>query len=142
MEHGDRNVQELSCQTADTATPRSERLAQIRASLSGQVWRERVDTASAAYGPLYTLSEVQQKIGDSLPIKLGYRRTAVLEPIDSYRGRIPDEALLKYDDARPSCLFARFWVGTPAYRAERQTDPWILGEVIDTDRYAVIAYWL
>jgi len=142
MEQRDRNVPQLSCQMAETATPQSERLAQIRAGLSGQVWRDRVDTASVAYGPLYTLGEVQQKIGDSLPTKLGYRRTAVLEPIESYRERIPDEALLKYDDARRSGLFSRFWVGTPAYRADRQTDPWILGEILDTDRYAVIAHWV
>jgi len=141
MEDGDRNG-ELTCQTADAAMPQSERLAHIRASLMGQVWRQRVDSASAAYGPLYTLGEVQQKIGDCLPIKLGYRRTAVLEPIEAYRDRIPDEALLKYDDALRSGLFSRFWVGMPAYRIDRQTDPWIVGEVAETDRYAVIAHWV
>jgi len=32
-------------------------------------------------------------------------------------------------------------VATPAYREERQPDPWIVGEVIDAARYAVIARW-
>ena len=68
-------------------------------------------------------------------------RGAVLEPIEEYRQAIPDEALLKYDDAVKSNLFSRFWVATPTYYQERQVDPWILGEVTGTDRYAVIAKW-
>jgi len=119
-----------------------EYLQRIRARLPGQVLWDRIETARTAFGPLYTLAEVQQRIGESLPIKIGCRRTAVCEPIETYRGtRIPDEALLKYDEAAQSGLFSRFWVATPAYRQERQADPWILGEVSGTDRYAVIARW-
>src|SRR5262245_28571444 len=120
----------------------AERLRQIRACLPGQVLWERIDTAHAAYGPLYTLAQIQRRIGESLPARFGFRRTAICEPIETYRGsRIPDEALVKYDEAARSGLFARFWVATPTYREERQADPWILGEIEDTDSYAVIARW-
>jgi hypothetical protein len=118
-----------------------ERVRRIRAKLPGQLLRERIDTANALFGPLYSLDDVQQKIAETLPLRLGFRRSAVLEPVESYRERIPDDALLKYDDAAESKLFSRFWVATPAYRSERQVDPWILGEVTGTDLYAVIARW-
>jgi hypothetical protein len=122
--------------------PAAERVRDIRSRLPGQVLWERIETARATYGPLYTLAEVQQSIGDTLPPRLGYRRSAVCEPIETYRGsRIPDEALLKYDEAAACGLFTRFWVATPTYREERQTDPWIVGEVVGIDRYAVIARW-
>jgi hypothetical protein len=62
-------------------------------------------------------------------------------PIETYRDFIPDEALLKYDDAVRSGLFASFRVATPAYRAERQVDPWIVVQVRDADVYAGIAQW-
>jgi hypothetical protein len=65
----------------------------------------------------------------------------VLEPIEHYRERIPDESLLKYDDAVRSGLFSKFWVATPTYYQERQVDPWIVAEVTGTDRWAVIARW-
>jgi hypothetical protein len=117
------------------------RIRAIRARLPGQVLRERIDMAKVCYGPLYTLAEVRQKVGQSLPRRTGYVRGAVLEPIEDYRAAVPDEALLKYDDAVTSSLFTRFWVATPTYYQERQVDPWILGEVAGTDLYAVIAQW-
>ena len=117
------------------------RIRAIRARLPGQVLRERIDMARVCYGPLYTLAEVRQKVGQSLPRRTGFVRGAALEAIEDYRAAIPDEALLKYDDAVKSALFARFWVATPTYYQERQVDPWILGEVAGTDLYAVIAQW-
>ena len=120
----------------------NERARRVRAGLRGQVVRERIDTATAYHGALYTLAEIQQKVGDTLPISVGARRSAVLEPLDDYRAeRIPDDVLLKYDDARASGLFSSFWVATPVYRAQRQPDPWLLGEVADTSLYAVVAHW-
>jgi len=32
-------------------------------------------------------------------------------------------------------------VATPTYYQERQMDPWIIGEVIGSDRWAVVAQW-
>jgi len=117
------------------------RVRAIRARLPGQMLQERLESAQLAYGPLYTLAEIRQRVGEVLPRRLGYVRSAVLEPIDSYREAIPGSALLKYDDAVQSGLFAKFWVATPTYYQERQVDPWIVAEVGGADRWAVIARW-
>jgi hypothetical protein len=129
---------------ADTSTSAGDidsRIRAIRARLPGQMLRERIEMAQVCYGPLYSLPEIRQRVGQTLPRRAGYVRGAVIEPIDDYRQVIPDDALLKYDDAVKSGLFTRFWVATPTYYQERQVDPWILGEVSGTDRYAVIAQW-
>jgi hypothetical protein len=131
------------------ATPRIEstppdtasRLREIRSRLPGQMLRERLEMAQVTFGPLYSLAEVRQKVGEVLPRRIGYVRGAVLEPIETYSQRIPDDALLKYDDAVRSGLFSKFWVASPTYYQERQADPWIVGEVTGTDRCAVIARW-
>jgi hypothetical protein len=128
-------MQELM--SAETAT----RVREIRSRLPGQMLQERLENAQLTYGPLYTLAEVRQRVGEALPRRLGYVRSAVLEPIETYRERIPDESLLKYDDAVRSGLFSKFWVATPTYYQERQVDPWIVAEVTGTDRWAVIARW-
>jgi hypothetical protein len=119
----------------------TERARQIRARLAGQVLYERLQMARALHGELFTLAELERRVAETLPPRFGSRRTAALEPIETYRDFIPDEALLKYDDAVRSGLFASFRVATPAYRAERQVDPWIVAQVRDADVYAVIAQW-
>lgn len=113
----------------------------IRARLPGQMLQERLETAQLLYGPLYALTEIRQRVGETLPRRFGYVRSAVLEPIEAYRERIPDAALLKFDDAVLSGLFAKFWVATPTYYQERQVDPWIVAEVAGSDRWAVITRW-
>ena len=123
------------------STEAVSRVREIRSRLPGQMLQERLENAQLTYGPLYTLAEVRQRVGEVLPRRLGYVRSAVLEPIESYRSRIPDESLLKYDDAVRSGLFSKFWVATPTYYQERQVDPWIVAEVTGTDRWAVIARW-
>lgn len=126
----------------DVLTPETlTRVRAIRARLPGQMLQERLETAQLAYGPLYTLAELRQRVGEVLPRRLGYVRSAVLEPIESYREAIPAHALVKYDDAVQSGLFAKFWVATPTYYQERQVDPWIVAEVGGADRWAVIARW-
>ncbi|HZF04188.1 MAG TPA: hypothetical protein VE932_07655 [Patescibacteria group bacterium] len=117
------------------------RVRTIRARLPGQMLHERLQTAQLTYGPLYTLAEIRQRVGEVLPRRLGYVRSAVLEPIESYREAIPAHALVKYDDAVQSGLFEKFWVATPTYYQERQVDPWIVAEVGGADRWAVIARW-
>ena len=117
------------------------RAREIRSRLPGQMLQERLENAQLTYGPLYTLAEIRQRVGEALPRRLGYVRSAVLEPVENYRERIPDESLLKYDDAVRSGLFSKFWVATPTYYQERQVDPWIVAEVSGTDRWAVIARW-
>jgi hypothetical protein len=117
------------------------RIRDIRSRLPGQLLRERIEMARVCYGPLFTLAEIREKVGQSLPRRIGYVRSATLEPIESYRQPIPDEALLKYDDAMNSGLFSKFWVATPTYYQERQVDPWIIAEVTDAGLCAVIARW-
>jgi hypothetical protein len=113
----------------------------IRARLPGQMLRQRQETAELCYGPLYSLAEVRQRVGEVLPRRFGYVRGAALEPIEQYREPIPDEVLVKYDEAQQSGCFSKFWVATPTYYQERQVDPWIVAEVDGTDRWAVIARW-
>lgn len=119
----------------------SSRIRQIRARLPGQVLRERMELCRASFGPLYTMADIRRKVADTLPHRLGYVRGAVFEPIETYQELIPDEALLKYDDATRTGLFNKFWVVAPTYYRERQLDPWIIGEVTGTNLYAVIAQW-
>ena len=97
--------------------------------------------ANVCHGPLYTRAEVRQKVAETLPRRIGFVRGATLELIEAYREIIPDEALLKYDEAVRSGLFARFWVATPTYYEQSQVDPWIIGEVAGTELCAVIAQW-
>ena len=131
--------QDTSSRVQEPELDHASRVAGIRARLPGQVLRQRIDMATVCYGPLHTLAEVRRRVGESLPYRFGFIRGATLEPIEDYREAIPDEALLKYDDAVRSGLFARFWVATPTYYEERQVDPWILGEVDGIERFAVVA---
>ena len=117
------------------------RIRAIRARLPGHMLRERIEIAQVCYGPLYSLAEIRQRVGQTLPRRAGFVRSAVLQPIEDYGESIPDDALLKYDDAVKSGLFSKFTVATPTYYQERQIDPWIIGQVGGTDRYAVIARW-
>ena len=117
------------------------RVRGIRARLPGQMLRERIEIANVSYGPLYTMADARQKVAETLPRRLGFVRGATLELIETYREPIPDDALVKYDDAVRSGLFARFLVATPTYYEQRQIDPWILGEVAGTEFCAVITQW-
>ena len=123
------------------ATDPSARARAIRARLPGQMLSHRLEMAALCYGPLYSLAEVRHNVGAVLPRRIGYVRGATLEPIESYASPIPDEALLKFDDAARTGLFSKFWVATPTYYQERQVDPWIVAEVDGSDRWAVIARW-
>jgi hypothetical protein len=124
-----------------TTTDPASRARAIRARLPGQLLRERQDMARLCYGPLYSLAEIRQRVGEVLPRRFGFVRGATLEPIEQYREPIPDAALLKYDDAVQTGWFSKFWVATPTYYQERQIDPWIVAEVQALDRWAVIARW-
>jgi hypothetical protein len=119
----------------------ADRLRAIRGRLPGQMLKERLENAALHYGPLYSMAEVRTRIGETLPRRLGYVRSAAVELIETYSRRIPDEALLRYDDAVQSGLFSRFLVATPTYYQERQLDPWIVAEVAGTERWVVIAQW-
>jgi hypothetical protein len=128
-------------QTAAVPADHAERIRTIRRRLPGQMLRERIDLAAASHGPLYTLGELRERVGQVLPRRLGFVRGANLEPIETYRQPIPEDALVKYDVAFSSGLFSKFWVATPTYYQERQVDPWIVGEIAEAGLYGVIARW-
>lgn len=135
-------MDQASPTTAPVTPDVDTRVRAIRNRLPGQMLRERLDTAALLYGPLYSLGEIRQRVADSLQRRVGFVRGAAFEPIESYQPPIPETALLKYDDAVRSGLFARFLVATPTYYREHQVDPWIVAEVAgSTDRWAVIAQW-
>jgi hypothetical protein len=119
----------------------AERVRAIRFRLPRQAVMERIELARVAYGPLYTIGLIRERVAETLPTRIGYVRSTAMELIEEYRGLIPDEVLLKYDDAERSGLFAKFWVVTPTYYRAPQVDPWIVAEVAGTTLCAVIARW-
>jgi hypothetical protein len=116
----------------------AERVRAIRLRLPRQAVSERLEIARIAYGPLYT-SLIRERVTETLPIRVGYIRSAVIEPMEEYGGAISDEGLLKYDDAERSGLFSEFWVVTPTYYRQPQVDPWLVAQVAGTKLWAVIA---
>jgi hypothetical protein len=102
---------------------------------------ERLQTARLSYGMLHTEAEIRKRVADTLPSRLGLVRGAVLDPIETYSRPIPDEVLIKYDDAVQTGLFSKFLVATPRYYSQRQVDPWIVGQVVGTELWAVVAQW-
>ena len=129
------------CELETTPAGVAELARAVRFKLPRQAVAERIEMARMSYGPLYTIGLVRQRVAETLPPRIGYVRSTTMEPIEQYAGPIPDEALLKYDDAERSGLFARFWVVTPTYYWRSQVDPWIVAEVTGTVLCAVIARW-
>ena len=117
------------------------RVRAIRFRLPRQAVSERLEIARVAYGPLYTMGLIRERVTETLPIRVGYIRSAVIEPMEEYGGAISDEGLLKYDDAERSGLFSEFWVVTPTYYRQPQVDPWLVAQVAGTKLWAVIARW-
>jgi hypothetical protein len=117
------------------------RIRHIRAGLPGQLRQERLATAALLYGPLCSLDDVHRRIACTLPRVFGSVRRTKVAPIDRAEIFIPDEVLLKYDDAVQLGVFSRFLVVTPAYYWSPRGDPWLVGEVEGTDRWAFIVGW-
>lgn len=113
----------------------------IRARLPNQLIPERLELSRLHYGELYRLEEIRRRVAETLPRRIGFIRGAAVEPIEDYREPIPDDVLLKYDDAAQSGLFSTFLVVTPRYYEQRQFDPWVVGAVKGSELYAVIAQW-
>jgi hypothetical protein len=82
----------------------AERVRAIRFRLPGQAVTERIEMARVSYGPLYTIGLIQERIAETLPTRIGYVRSTAMKPIEEYSGLIPDEVLLKYDDAERTGL--------------------------------------
>jgi hypothetical protein len=119
----------------------SARIREIRARLPHQLVAERLEMATASYGRLYTVAEASRLVAETLPRRFAFVRGAQVDRIEQYTGRIPDEVLLKYDDAVETQLFSTFWVVTPTYYSQRQQDPWLLGQISGSTLCVVIAQW-
>jgi hypothetical protein len=117
------------------------RIRDIRAGLPGQLRQQRLRTASLIFGPLYSLDEIHRRVAHTLPFRLGYPRRMCVTPIERSEIIIPEDVLLRYDEAVQSGLFSRFLVGTPAYYWWPADDAWLLGEIAASDRWAVLAHW-
>jgi hypothetical protein len=117
------------------------RVRHIRAGLPGQLRRHRLRTASLLYGPLYTVDEAHRRIAGTLPFRFGWVRRVRVVPIERSETLLPDDVLLRYDDAAQAGVFSRFLVATPAYYWWPQPEAWLLAEVDGTARWAVLARW-
>ena len=117
------------------------RIRDIRAGLPGQLRRQRLRTASLMFGPLYSLDQIHRRIARTLPFRFGSVRRLRVTPIEQAEIVIPEDILLRYDEAVQAGVFARFLVGTPAYYWRPAADAWLVAEVAGTDRWAVLAHW-
>jgi len=50
-------------------------------------------------------------------------------------------ARINYDDAVQAGLLSTYLVAAPRYYGQRQVDPWMVGQVVGTELWAVIAHW-
>jgi hypothetical protein len=117
------------------------RIRDIRAGLPGQLRRQRLKTASLVFGPLYSLDEIHRRIARTLPFRFGGVRRVRVTPIEQAELLIPEDVLLRYDEAVQAGVFSRFLVATPAYYWWPTRDAWLLAAVAGTDRWAVLAHW-
>jgi hypothetical protein len=117
------------------------RIRYIRAGLPGQLRQERLSTAALLYGPLCSLDEMHHRIARTLPWRFGSFRRVKVAPVHQSDTVLPDDVLLKYDDAVQLGVFGRFLVATPAYYWWAQGDPWLVAVVEGTVRWALVVGW-
>lgn len=117
------------------------RIRDIRAGLPGQLRQQRLRTASLIFGPLYSLDQIHRRIAHTLPFRFGCVRRMSVAPIERSETIMPEDVLLRYDEASQSGVFSRFLVGTPAYYCWPTRDAWLLAQIDSTERWAVLAHW-
>jgi hypothetical protein len=117
------------------------RAREIRATLPGQLRRERLATAALLYGPLCSLDDVHRRLARTLAWRPGLLRRLSVVPIERADVLLPDEVLVAYDDAVQLGIFARFLVATPAYYWWPCGDPSLIAEVDGTERWAILVSW-
>jgi len=102
----------------------------------------RLDAAQARFGLAVAPAALRAILRRQIPWRAFTRRDVDTCPLIIYRPQIPDAALLRYEEARDSELFARFEIWTPVYRSRSDDqDPWLIGDVDDTHAI-VLASWL
>jgi len=130
-------VETAPCEAAEDRA----KVAEIRQDLAGQQTRGRWDLAEAQFGLIMDIGTLRDRIRKTIPFRLFNVRHVDWEDIGSYTGHIPDQALLKYEEARRTGLFRCFKVAAPMYSTFNPvSDPWLLGYV-DPSHAIVLAYW-
>jgi hypothetical protein len=118
------------------------RVRRIRDRLLGQTLGERVAQARARYGRVYTLAELRAAACPRWRAWLSRPDRGFMEPLESYQAPIPDDALLRYDDASETAWFSRFCVVTPASSGRDRSAGWIVGELRGgVELFAIVARW-
>jgi hypothetical protein len=118
------------------------RVRRIRDRLLGQTLGERVAQARARYGLVYTLAELRAAICPRWRPWFSHSDRGFMEPLEGYEAPIPDDALLRYDDASETALFSRFWVVASTRSGADRPARWIVGEVRGSaGLYAIVARW-
>ena len=103
--------------------------------------RERLATASLVYGPLFSLQTMHRRIAHTLPWRPGRLRRTKVTPIAQSEVAIPDDVLMKYDDARQLGVLSQFLIVRPAYFWAPDGLCWLVAGVAETARWAIIASW-
>lgn len=114
----------------------------IRDRLPGQTLGERIAQALARYGRVYTGAEVRPAAGPRWRAWFSRFVRDVMQPLEAYRASIPDDALLRYDDASDMAWFSRFCALAPARAGRDRPARWIVGQLRGGgELYAVGARW-
>ena len=118
------------------------RVRRIRERLLRPTLEERVAQVRARYGRVYTLTQLRATASARRRGRARRCEHGFMESIEAYEAPIPDDALLRYEDASETTWFWRFHVVMPiSSRAERPLR-WIVGEVRGgADLYAIVARW-
>lgn len=118
------------------------RVRRIRDRLLGQTLGERVAQVRARYGRVYTLAELRAAACPRWRTWFSCSDRGLMEPLEGYEAPIPDDALLRYDDASETAFFSRFCVVAPARSEPDRPSRWIVGEIRGgSELYAVVARW-
>jgi hypothetical protein len=118
------------------------RVRRIRDRLLRPTLDERVARVRARYGRVYTRAQLcgggaARRRGRFRRLERGCARS-----LEAYGARIPDDALLRYDDALGTEAFSQFWVVTPARSGRDRCARWLVGELRGgVDLFAIVARW-
>ena len=114
----------------------------IRDRLLRPTLEERVAQARARYGRVYTLGQLRAAAYPRRRGRLSRFERGSMEPLEIYRALIPDDALLRYNDASETESFSQFWVVTPTRVGRDRPARWLVGQLRGgVQLYAIVARW-
>jgi hypothetical protein len=118
------------------------RIQRIRDRLLRPTLEERVAQVRARYGRVYTPAQLRTAASPHQRNRFRGFQRGFLEPLETYEAPIPDDALLRYDDALGTESFSQFWVVTPARAGQDRPIRWIVGQLRGgVDLFAIVARW-